>query len=385
MAEVYKTLNNLESKIADKRKLKNKSNSKKEAVKTYHKNEQTKVDKRIMTKRANNGNNSTSINKKDRYADLNQVIDNYLIKLSKSLKEIFGDFDDVFMQKSSEPKHLKNADKMASYMKIDKLTTYPFEEGYAPTQKDHEVMNPLMKRREKKNPDNSFYIRGHLLNDNIGGIGEWKNMTPLTRAANKQHEEEVESVLKKGVEKGKVYDYEVIPNYNRTAVNLTKSADETKEAFDTKTAIAAAEAKVPTELKITYNELRGENGKVQDKKTHTAKIPNDISPNKESKDYYLKKDKGTGKETPIMLDESSGLNFIQITELFEVSIDVANLIIDNIPYAKSNDLYTKILTKMNEDIPTYKDDISEWEKGGVGAIKKLYDDKKIKFSKKKTN
>ena len=245
-----------------------------------------------------------------------------------------------------------------------------------------------MKRREKDNPKNSFYIRGHLLNDNIGGIGEWKNMTPLTRAANKQHEEEVESVLKKGVEKGKVYDYEVIPNYNRTAVNLTKSTGETKESFDTKKKIAAAEAKIPTELNIMYNELRGENGKVQDKKTHTTKIPNDISPNKESKDYILKGEKADDEpDTLISLAKGANLDIAKvaktllISEDVTISKDLAGVIAANLPFYQASQLTDKIISEMNENPDDFDaEEIKAFDEKGLEIVQKWRSDNLIKYS-----
>jgi hypothetical protein len=53
----------------------------------------------------------------------------------------------------------------------------------------------LTKRRTESGKT-SYYIRGHLLNDKLHGPGKWKNMTPLTRQANKDHEASIESRLK---------------------------------------------------------------------------------------------------------------------------------------------------------------------------------------------
>lgn len=43
------------------------------------------------------------------------------------------------------------------------------------------------------------YIRGHLLNDNLGGEGEPYNLFPITANANKEHERVIESKVKKWV------------------------------------------------------------------------------------------------------------------------------------------------------------------------------------------
>ena len=55
----------------------------------------------------------------------------------------------------------------------------------------------------------SFYIRGHLLNEHLGGMGTWKNLTPLSREGNHQHESQVESLVKSAVDSGAVVEYSV--------------------------------------------------------------------------------------------------------------------------------------------------------------------------------
>ena len=63
------------------------------------------------------------------------------------------------------------------------------------------------------NPNNSNdkkYIKGHLLNDNVGGPGEAYNLFPITAAANKEHERSIESPVKEWVNQGKHWvNYEV--------------------------------------------------------------------------------------------------------------------------------------------------------------------------------
>lgn len=60
------------------------------------------------------------------------------------------------------------------------------------------------------------YIKGHLLNDNLGGPGEDQNLFPITAQANKQHESDVESYVKDWVnEKGYAVNYTVeVTNVN---------------------------------------------------------------------------------------------------------------------------------------------------------------------------
>ncbi|HEX7838933.1 MAG TPA: DUF4157 domain-containing protein [Kofleriaceae bacterium] len=43
---------------------------------------------------------------------------------------------------------------------------------------------------------NNYWVRGHLLNHNLGGPGEKRNLTPITKKANSEHHNNVEKVLK---------------------------------------------------------------------------------------------------------------------------------------------------------------------------------------------
>ncbi len=54
-----------------------------------------------------------------------------------------------------------------------------------------------------------YYIKGHLLNDNLGGIANEANLFPITHEANGQHKSYVEEYIKKGISEGYVYRYEV--------------------------------------------------------------------------------------------------------------------------------------------------------------------------------
>lgn len=59
-------------------------------------------------------------------------------------------------------------------------------------------------------PAKDKYIKGHLLNDNLGGPGTADNLFPITAQANKEHEAQVESYAKKAVNQyGQWVNYEV--------------------------------------------------------------------------------------------------------------------------------------------------------------------------------
>jgi len=85
----------------------------------------------------------------------------------------------------------------------------------------------------------SYYVRGHLLNHNIGGPGnDWKNLTPLTQGANNRDSESMlrsfETPVKNAVAAGRtVLNFVVTANY---AAN-----DRSADISSLETAAAAAE------------------------------------------------------------------------------------------------------------------------------------------------
>lgn len=86
------------------------------------------------------------------------------------------------------------------------------------------IMGQLPTNPSTINDGNKRYIRGHLLNDNVGGPGTAVNLFPITHNANMKHESEVESKVKDWVnnEHYWVY-YEVVvdsPTVNTTAGNV---------------------------------------------------------------------------------------------------------------------------------------------------------------------
>jgi hypothetical protein len=65
------------------------------------------------------------------------------------------------------------------------------------------------------------YIKGHLLNDNLGGPGEDRNLYPITAIANKQHEAYVEYYVKQWVNKNGYWVYYKV-EVNQQYVNLSE-------------------------------------------------------------------------------------------------------------------------------------------------------------------
>jgi len=59
--------------------------------------------------------------------------------------------------------------------------------------------------RTKTKPADRRYIRGHLLNDNLGGPGKRFNLFPITHDANMKHENDIENIVKGWVNDEKQY------------------------------------------------------------------------------------------------------------------------------------------------------------------------------------
>lgn len=71
------------------------------------------------------------------------------------------------------------------------------DDGKAPSVEDNLFWQHVNKRKQG---EGSYYVRGHLLNENLGGPGNtWDNLTPLTQAANGEHKRQFENIVKRTV------------------------------------------------------------------------------------------------------------------------------------------------------------------------------------------
>jgi hypothetical protein len=55
----------------------------------------------------------------------------------------------------------------------------------------------------------NWWVRGHLLNEHLGGPGTKENLTPITKAANSRHHSTVEKLVKLAKAKNKMLAYSV--------------------------------------------------------------------------------------------------------------------------------------------------------------------------------
>ncbi|HAP63088.1 MAG TPA: hypothetical protein DCR93_27510, partial [Cytophagales bacterium] len=112
-----------------------------------------------------------------------------------------------------------------TYTVGDYMKAYPLSQDHATGTKstadsDHDGMMGKLPSKTYRSLTGSgsgpyFYIKGHLLNDNLGGIANEANLFPITHDANGQHKNYVEQYIKNGIKQGYVYRYEVqIQNVN---------------------------------------------------------------------------------------------------------------------------------------------------------------------------
>jgi hypothetical protein len=126
--------------------------------------------------------------------------------------------------------------------------------GSKPTVSGNTFFDKLNIRRHgnaTSTSDASYYILGHLLNENLGGPGNtWSNLTPLSRSGNAQHETQVEHEVKTAVDKKKTVRYEVQARYGRGAGALISKipANTTDSILINKKKVLEAEQYVPSSL-----------------------------------------------------------------------------------------------------------------------------------------
>ncbi|MBS1744754.1 MAG: DUF4157 domain-containing protein [Bacteroidetes bacterium] len=137
----------------------------------------------------------------------------------------------------------------------------------------------------RKNGDTSYYIKGHLLNGYLGGTGkDFRNLTPLSRTGNGNHERDVESKVIEEVDKGKTVEYKVKPVYGSMHLPTVQQIDDTTLSDRKKTTIknvVSAESFVPTGLKCVASILNVATGKYDTSIVNTT-VPNPVEPSVKS-------------------------------------------------------------------------------------------------------
>lgn len=101
-----------------------------------------------------------------------------------------------------------------------KMLAFPLTSNHAEgSESTSDKSNPAYNKIEKRGYQNgSFYVKGHLLNNNLGGPGSWINYTPLPGANfnTKIHYQKYEKPLKAAVDKQEIFYYKVDSIYGRS-------------------------------------------------------------------------------------------------------------------------------------------------------------------------
>lgn len=104
-----------------------------------------------------------------------------------------------------------------------------------------ELMEKLPTNKSVYPKDEARYIRGHLLNDNLGGKGEDKNLFPITAAANREHDLLIERLVKNWVNVRKLWiSYTVEVESDGLKPFPDKKQDSPESTVDSKLKITAA-------------------------------------------------------------------------------------------------------------------------------------------------
>ncbi len=304
-------------------------NSKKETAKL-----RTKADvplKKIEAELAKKNTGKTDKQKETFDKNRKKRIQGHLNTLAPITAKLMGFADgDVPKSKVGYPEKETAGDKEYGKLMegdiITKKVPESGETGSAPS----DGGNMWEKLRKRKKGGSTYYIRGHLLNDNTHGPGKWKNMTPLTRKANSKHHSIAEQYLKRGVRAGGAIRYHVRAVYgNDPSTNLNDIKNEVSLNSDPLIVqeIRLAEKYVPKQLEIDAFTLVKKNGKITTDKNLLSKrivknevdfsIGNYITKKQARKPVSLKKNdaghiaKNTGENVLFIRVIKAGVDNIQ--------------------------------------------------------------------------
>jgi hypothetical protein len=122
----------------------------------------------------------------------------------------------------------------------------------------------LIRRRNDNTGVSSYYVRGHLLNHNIGGPGDdWKNLTPLAQETNNRAADSMlrrfEAPVKDAVDAGStVRNFHVRPNY------ATQSRSGHLTQIDAEIAVASGGSGTRTAPALSVAQLRTVRGVIEE-------------------------------------------------------------------------------------------------------------------------
>jgi hypothetical protein len=275
-----------------------------------------KIDKKRREKLEGATDEEKEASKAKKVEEVQTMLDD----LAKHTAVLFGDAGGVDKSEIEHDPPTAGATTFGKSARGFKLAKGKFEPGTPPTQAKHDIYDVLNLRRQTGGA--SYYIRGHLLNDNLGGKGQWYNMTPLSREGNHQHESLVESTVKAAVDSGAIVEYAVRPRYisRNKAASLRKTFEERGDPqAETKAAIAQAEEHVPDamhcEAWILEKQGAGFTHKQQILQTD---VENPVKQEPES--YHLE---GAPPPPPVYLSEATVAQMATVPEIGDLAAPIA--------------------------------------------------------------
>jgi len=206
------------------------------------------------------------------------------------------------------------------------------EKGGEPTVDDGAYWKFLRQRLDGKG---TYYVRGHLLNHNLGGPGNtWDNLTPLTQFANNRANDSMlktfEKPIKDATENGEAINFAVTANYGRSHPLASKVA-KYKESENSDVTLVGniidAEKYVPVSLNCKGSKIDA-NGKISSVVAHVT-IENVIQDR--FADYFLTREK---KELFAINGASAG----DLQRLYGIDKATATAIASKGPYSSFDEV-----------------------------------------------
>ncbi|MCZ7558492.1 MAG: DUF4157 domain-containing protein [Bacteroidia bacterium] len=305
----------IESVKVDEKKEKEKATAKKEALAIA-----AAIDKKRREKLEGDTDEKKEESKKKKIEEVEKLLE----QLAPITVTLFGSTAEV---DKSEIKHTPDSagpTTFGTFARGYKLAKGKFEQGSTPTAAKHNIYDVLDQRRMAGGA--SYYVRGHLLNEHLGGKGVWNNLTPLSRDGNHKHEEQVESLTKAAVDSGAIVEYTIAPQYaaRPDAASLKKDIDAANDPdAATKKAIIDAEDSVPHSMLCASYILEKKGNEFVRKQPIAEKdVPNPIS--RTVKDYDL----AGGQKPPVVYLEDALKDPSIVLNLGEVDAVTAQAIVD---------------------------------------------------------
>lgn len=188
--------------------------------------------------------------------------------------------------------------------------------------------------RRRMDGGGTYYVRGHLLNEHLGGPGDtWDNLTPLTQGANNRDAESMlhrfEDPVKDAVEDGRAVNYIVTANYGVSHPLAAEAEAHRTEEGDTDSDVIAdiiqAESRIPGTLDCRSEELKPDGTAGGTVAVH--QVDNSFKANT-LEDYSIR----ARPKTRFYIDnEARAGNIGRLAQLDGVDRDLAQAIIDERP------------------------------------------------------